>query len=272
MKMKELNINYEQELSKLNTSNKRKVFEKLSLAALGAIPWVGGVISAMASIPIENKDEISNDLRTEWLKEHEFKLLALKNSLEEIVTRISNFGEEIIERIESPEYLQLVNLSYRIWDESATEEKRKFITNLLINSSGTKLCSDDVIRLFIDWIKNYHELHFKIISLIYKIPYINRAEIWRNLSENLEPPREDSAEADLFKMIIRDLSMGGVIRQYKPTDYNGNFLKTKKQAVTRTPLAKSAFDSSEPYEITNLGRQFVHYTMNENVSRIEEKN
>ncbi|MGL5459359.1 MAG: hypothetical protein ACRDBY_07080 [Cetobacterium sp.] len=269
--MKELNINYEQELLKLNTSNKRKVFEKLSLAALSAIPWVGGVISAMASIPIENKDEISNDLRTEWLKEHEFKLLALKNSLEEIINRISNFGEEIVERIESPEYLQLVNLSYRVWDESATEEKRKFITNLLINSSGTKLCSDDVIRLFIDWIKNYHELHFKIISLIYKIPHISRGEIWRNLSENLEPPREDSAEADLFKMIIRDLSMGGVIRQYKPTDYNGNFLKTKKQPVTKTSLAKSAFDNTEPYEITNLGRQFVHYTMNENVSRIEEK-
>jgi hypothetical protein len=31
---------------------------------------------------------------------------------------------------------------------------------------------------------------------------------------------------------------------------------------------KSAFDDSEQYELTELGRQFVHYTMNEVVPRI----
>jgi hypothetical protein len=32
---------------------------------------------------------------------------------------------------------------------------------------------------------------------------------------------------------------------------------------------KSAFDSEEPYELTELGRQFVHYTMQEVVPRVE---
>jgi len=31
---------------------------------------------------------------------------------------------------------------------------------------------------------------------------------------------------------------------------------------------KSAFDDSEQYELTELGQQFVHYTMNEIVPRI----
>lgn len=268
MKNKEIQKNYEEELSKLDISNKKKFFQKLSLAALSAIPWIGGVISSMASIPLDNREEKASDLRKEWLKEHELKLSLLKESLEEIVDRVEKLGEEAIDRIESPEYLQLVNLSYRIWDESATIEKRKFIINLLVNSSGTKLCSDDVIRLFIDWIKNYHELHFKIIALIYKNPNITRKMIWNNLSGELQP-RENSAEADLFKMIIRDLSTGGVIRQFKQTDYHGNFINSKSKNNQKTNIVKSAFDNIEPYELTELGKQFVHYTMNENILRIE---
>ncbi|UQY80227.1 hypothetical protein HAV_00417 [Candidatus Hepatincola sp. Av] len=40
--------------------------------------------------------------------------------------------------------------------------------------------------------------------------------IWQNLGK--KEVREDSADADLFKLIIRDLSTGGIIRQYRPTD------------------------------------------------------
>jgi hypothetical protein len=87
--------------------------------------------------------------------------------------------------------------------------------------------------------------------------------------------REDSAEADLYKMLIRDLSMGSVIRQHRATDYAGNFLR--KPAARRSPpgqaptTAKSAFDDVEPYELTDFGNQFVHYAMNEIVAKIEFK-
>jgi hypothetical protein len=87
--------------------------------------------------------------------------------------------------------------------------------------------------------------------------------------------REDSAEADLYKMLIRDLSMGSVIRQHRATDYAGNFLR--KPVARRPPpsqaptAAKSAFDDVEPYELTDLGSQFVHYAMNEIVAKIEFK-
>ncbi len=92
-------------------------------------------------------------------------------------------------------------------------------------------------------------------------------EIWKELSG--KSVREDSLEADLFKLLVRDLSMGSVIRQHRQTDYYGNFLKkpVKKQGAPSRTM-KSAFDDAESYELTELGQQFVHYTMNEVVPRI----
>ena len=81
--------------------------------------------------------------------------------------------------------------------------------------------------------------------------------------------REDSADADLFKLVVRDLSTGGIIRQHRETDYYGNFV-AKKPTGTRAASSrgdsrtmKSAFDDSESYDLTALGQQFVHYAMNE---------
>jgi len=31
-----------------------------------------------------------------------------------------------------------------IWDEASTEEKRRYIGNILVNAAGTRICSDDV--------------------------------------------------------------------------------------------------------------------------------
>lgn len=76
--------------------------------------------------------------------------------------------------------------------------------------------------------------------------------------------REDSADDDLFKLLILDLSTGRVIRQHRETDYEGNFIlkKSKKgSSGTRRTVAKSALDRDEGYELTQLGKQFVHYAM-----------
>jgi len=113
----------------------------------------------------------------------------------------------------------------------------------------------------------YHEVHFSIIKAIYQQPGITRHEIWQQL--NGAQVRENSLEADVFKLLIRDLSMGSVIRQHRPTDYHGNFVKkpTKKGSSVSSTM-KSAFDDQDEYELTELGQQFVHYTMNEVVPRI----
>lgn len=43
-------------LAKTSVSTKRKVVEKFVLAALGSIPWVGGFISAAASITVDQRN------------------------------------------------------------------------------------------------------------------------------------------------------------------------------------------------------------------------
>jgi hypothetical protein len=126
--------------------------------------------------------------------------------------------------------------------------------------------TDDVIRLFIEWIGKYSDAHFKVVGCVYNNSGITRCQIWQKLHG--QPVREDSAEADLFKVIIRDLSMGNIIRQHREVDYRGNFLPKPKKPRGSSSGYKSAFDDEEKYELTGLGKQFVHYTMNEIVPKI----
>ena len=84
-----------------------------------------------------------------------------------------------------------------------------------------------------------------------------------------ERVREDSAEADLFKLLIHDLSISHVIRQHREVDYRGNFIKARpKKSRSASRTMKSAFDDEKQYELTGLGRWFVHYSLNEIVPRI----
>lgn len=259
-----------EELSQITPTTKKRALEKFGLAALGSIPWVGGFISAAASIKTEEGTLKTDSLQTRWLEEHESKMQVLGQTLNEISDSFERLGEAVDERLQSEEYLDLVRKSFRTWDAADTNEKRKYIANLISNSAGARVCSDDVVRLFIDWLAGYHESHFAVIREIYKEPGVTRYDIWSAINGNV--PREDSAEADLYKLLIRDLSTGGVIRQARETTYDGQFLKRKpapKKSGSRT--TESAFENSKPYVLTELGKQFVHYTMNDVVTRIGEK-
>jgi len=255
-------------LAKTSVSTKRKVVEKFVLAALGSIPWVGGFISAAASMKVDQRNSEKDNLQTRWLEEHAKKMGNLADALAGVVDRLDNLGDTIDERIQSEEYLGLVRSAFRTWDHAETEDKRKYIANLVANAAGTQLCPDDVIRLFIDWLNQYHEIHFAVMREIYRNPGATRFEIWEALYG--APTREDSAEADLYRLLIRDLSTGGVIRQERDTTTDGRFLRKKpvRNRKIGGGTMESAFEDSKSYELTELGKQFVHYTMNEVVQRI----
>jgi hypothetical protein len=260
------------ELEKSTPSTRRRILEKFILAALGSIPWVGGFISAAAELKLDENEIREDNIQSKWLEEHTKKIERLYQTLDDIAKQFEALGGQIDERLESEDYLDLVRRSFRAWDRADTDEKRKYVANLVTNSSGTTLCSDDVIRLFIDWLDLYHEAHFAVIREIYKNPGSSRYDIWMDIHGEL--PREDSAEADLYKLLIRDLSTGGVIRQERATTSNGQFLR-RSQPKRRGPAPTtmtSAFEGSKPYVLTELGKQFVHYTMNEVVVRIESGN
>lgn len=260
------------ELNQLSPTLKKRALEKFGLAALGSIPWIGGFISAAANIKTEEGTIKTDTLQTRWLEEHENKLTKLYSALLEISQKFERLDDVIDDRIKNESYLDLVRKSFRAWDVADTDEKRLYICNLITNAAGTRVCSDDVIRLFVDWLGLYHEAHFSVIKQIYTLPGISRYQIWTNLYG--ETPREDSAEADLYKLLIRDLSTGGVIRQARDTTEDGSFLKARPSASrpnSTSKILETAFEQTKPYILTELGKQFVHYTMNDVVTRLSDK-
>lgn len=256
------------QLAKGRSARWQRMLKKFVAAALGSVPWVGGFLSAAATLPGDEAARRDDELRTQWLEEHQRKLGQLHGTLNDVANRFESLGPEIEERVESPEYLSLVRQAFRTWDHAETDEKRRYVGNLLANAAGTKLSSDDVVRLFIAWLNQYHESHFMVIRQIYQHPGITRYDIWDQIFN--EFPREDSADADLYRMLIRDLSTGGVIRQSRATNAAGQFLRRKpvRRPGGASPTMESAFEDTKPYELTELGKQFVHYTMNEVVGRI----
>lgn len=258
------------DLAIIKNRSKWKRYYKVIANAMSSIPWVGPIISAQKEFSGDPEQNEVNELYQEWLKVHKHKIEGLMISLDEVTERLETVPDQLESRINSEEYLSLVRRAFKSWDNAETKEKKEYIVNLISNSASINMCPDDLIRLFNDWLDQYHEIHFKVIRAIYQNNGITRLGIWQSVSSII--PREDSAEADLFKLLIRDLSAGGVIRQYRETNYHGEFVKKAPAKGnfkgSSSSTMESAFENSKPYQLTELGSQFVHYTMNQVVKRI----
>ena len=238
------------------------------LACLSAIPGVGGAIGGVAGAWSEKDQDYVNDLFSSWFRLQADEMMEIGKTLFEVIIRLDRRDADVQKRIRSKEYLSLIKKAFRNWSAAESEEKRKLIRNLLTNAgAGQRVCTDDVIGLFIEWIDKYSEAHFKVISAIYNSTGITRQGIWAKI-HGVAPAREDSADADLFKVLVSDLTLGHVIRQHREKDYYGNYIKQPPVKRGTSGGYVSAFDDEKPYELTELGNQFVHYTMNEIVPRL----
>lgn len=257
------------DLALLKDKGKWKKYARVVANAMSAIPWVGTILSSGASIDSAREQGKVNELYEEWLKVHKRKVGDLMVSLDEVAGRLESVHDDYEERIQSEEYLALVRRAFRSWDDAETQEKQAYVVNLISNAAASHLCPDDLIRLFNDWLDRYHETHFRVIRAIYQNPGITRLGIWRSVSDTV--PRDDSAEADLYRLLIHDLSTGRVIRQSRQTTRDGQFIKQSTRGTSRktsSSTMESAFEDTKPYQLTELGSQFVHYTMNQVVKRI----
>src|ERR1700733_1478977 len=156
-----------------------------------------------------------------WMKMLEDEIREKQKTILEIFSRLNMHEEAIAQRVKSAEYQSLMKKAFRNWSGTESAKKQEYIRNILCNAAGPSIVSDDVVSLFIEWLQTYSEFHFAVIGEIYRNPGSTRSEIWENLGKG--EVREDSAEADLFKLLIRDLSTGGIIRQRRDTDNAGNF-------------------------------------------------
>ena len=240
----------------------------------GVVPVVGGILSAVAGAWSERDQAKVNKFLEQWLRMLEDEIREKEATVIEIMSRLDLQDETIAARVESREFQSLVKKTFRDWAGVESEQKRVLVRNILSNAAASAISSDDVVRMFIDWIGQYSELHFQVIGAIYNSGGITRGAVWRKIGKGRV--REDSAEADLYKLLFRDLSTGSVIRQHRETDYLGNFVA--KPAAKRgagsaggSRTLTSAFDEEDHYELTDLGQQFVHYAMTELTPRIAYK-
>lgn len=238
----------------------------------GAVPFAGGLFSAAAGAWSENEQEKVNKFFKHWIKMLEDEIQEKERTILEIVSRLNIHDEEIAKRLESKEYQSLLKKTFREWSGAESEEKRGYIRNILANAASSNVTGDDVVRLFIDWLKNYSEMHFHVIAAIYNSNGISRGAIWKKIGKG--PVREDSPEAGLYRLLIRDLNMGGIIRQHREKDVSGNFYGKTPQRRTTPPRTgpkpmESAFDEEDSYELSELGQQFVHYAMTDLPLKIE---
>ena len=256
------------EFSDIETKSLVKAGQAATEVLGGAVPFAGGLASWIAGKWSGEERERAEGLFLAWFKMIQEEMLEKERVLGEIMSRLDLSDEIISERVKSPGYQKLVRKAFRNWGGTESEVKQKVVRNILSNAAAARTSSDDVVNLFLDWILEYSEFHFEVISAIYNRDGITRFEIWQTL--NRPQVREDSADADLFKLLIRDLSTGGVIRQHREVDAQGNFVRTKLGSKRQqSSRMKSAFDNQERYELTELGKQFVHYALNEITQRIE---
>ena len=186
---------------------------KISRGALqvigGAVPFAGGVLSAIAGAWSEREQERVNRFFEHWARMLQDELKEKAETIVEIMARLDLQDEAISERVESKEYQSLLKKTFRDWAGSESEKKREYIRNILANAAATRVSSDDVVRMYLDWIENYSEMHFDVIAAIYNAKGITRGQIWKKIGR--DQVQESSADADLYKLLIRDLSMGGIV-------------------------------------------------------------
>lgn len=248
--------------------------KKISRGALqiigGAIPGAGGVLSAIASAWSEEEQAKVNRFFEHWVRMLEDELKEKTETIVEIMARVNLQDEAIAERVESKEYQSLLKKTFRDWAGSESEKKREYIRNILSNAAATRVSSDDVVRMYLEWIDAYSEMHFDVIGAIYNAAGITRGQIWKKIGRSAVA--ETSADADLYKLLVRDLTIGGIIRQHREVDYRGNYVAKTSQRSKPADGPKtmvSAFDNNERYELTELGQQFVHYAMSDIPPRLE---
>lgn len=237
----------------------------------GFIPFAGGLLSAAASAWSEHEQKRINDFLHHWIQMLAAEMREKEQTILEILARIDMSDGETATRVESPAYQALMRKAFRDWSGAESEAKRQMVRNLLVNAAGSRVASDDVVKLFLDWLDLYSEFHFEVIGAIYNNAGITRGGVWHKLGRPVV--REDSSEADLFRLLFRDLSTGGIVRQHRETDYSGRFI-AKRPSRPSTPkgetkIMKSAFDDEEQYELTALGQQFVHYAMTDLPPKLE---
>ena len=142
----------DKENAKLPESNNAAKVSRGAMQAIGGVlPIAGGVFSAIAGAWSEHEQKKVNRFFEHWVRMLQDELKEKEETIIEIMARLDLQDEAISERVESKSYQSLVKKTFREWSCAESEEKREYIRNILANAAHCQVSSDDVVRMFIDW-------------------------------------------------------------------------------------------------------------------------
>ena len=115
--------------------NKNGKLGKVSRAGLnmasGAIPFLGGVLSAIAGAWGEAEQEHVNNMLRQWIQMLEDELHEKGKTIADVIARLDIKDEAVSKRIESNEYQIILKKAFRNWSSIDSETKRQKIRNIL---------------------------------------------------------------------------------------------------------------------------------------------
>ena len=143
----------------------------------GAIPLVGGLLSAAISAWSEHEQDHVNKVFKQWLQMLEDELREKAKTIVEVMARVDSNDEKTRKRIELDEYQTILKKAFRNWSNidlrSKTAKNQKSLGQCRCRRV---LASDDVVKLFLDWIDLYSDFHFEVIGEIYRNRHITRVK------------------------------------------------------------------------------------------------
>ena len=96
--------------------------------ASGAIPLVGGILSALAGAWSEREQAKVNKFFDQWVRMLEDEIREKEGTVAEIMSRLNLQDEKIAARVESKEFQSLVKKTFRDWAGVESEEKRVLLS------------------------------------------------------------------------------------------------------------------------------------------------
>ena len=103
----------------------------------GAIPYIGGFLSAVAGVWSEKEQDKVNRFFEHWVQMIHDELREKEKTVVEVMARLDLQDEKITERLESKEYQSLIKKTFRDWAGVESEEKRVLIRNILANAAAS---------------------------------------------------------------------------------------------------------------------------------------
>ena len=103
--------------------NTGKVVRGALQVVSGAVPFVGGVLSAAVGAWSEQEQAKVNRFFEQWVKMLQDEIREKEATIIEIMARLDLQDERIAARIESREYQSLLKKTFREWSGAESEEK-----------------------------------------------------------------------------------------------------------------------------------------------------